>query len=55
MNYKYMIIPTDQLSCGYKGKTCSFEHRPFEERSPQAQAAYSALRMDLEIQGLVNP
>lgn len=55
MNYKYLIIPTKDLSCGYIGKTCSFEHRAFEERTPQSQAAYLSLKTDLEINGLVNP
>jgi hypothetical protein len=44
-----------ELQMGFKGKSCSFEWRPFAERSPAAQRAYKRLKASLHAQGMRYP
>lgn len=45
----------DWLTLGFVGRSCSFEHRPYSDRSAEARAAYDRLRASLESEGLKDP
>ena len=49
------IIHRDSLALGFRGKSCSFEHRPYAERSPEAREAYDRLKVDLLKNGMRDP
>ena len=53
--FQYELMHRDELRLGFKGKTISFEHRAFDDRTPDAQRAYLALRDDLLSNGMVDP
>lgn len=55
IHYAECMYHRDALELGFKGNTISFEHRAFEDRTPDAQRAYRELEVDLLANGMLNP
>lgn len=55
IKHRIMVYQTADLCLGFKGRSCSFEHRPLPDRTPEAQAAYQRLRNDLLANGMKHP
>lgn len=55
INHKLLFYRTSDLELGFKGRACSFEHRPLHDRTLEAQAAYQRLRNDLLTNGMKHP
>lgn len=54
--FEHRIQKCADLMCGYKNNLgLRFRHRPYEERSPVAKAAYDRLREHLNEHGMLNP
>lgn len=55
MIYRKVVMPTKLLSLGFIGICCSFEHRLFKDRTPEAQEAYLKLKDSLIKFGMKDP
>lgn len=44
-----------ELVPGFQGETCKFEWRPYDQRTPDEQADWRALRDSIQRHGVVNP
>jgi len=55
IRHRRIEITKDSLSLGYKGKSISFEHRPYRERKDLAQADYDRLLISLFHDGMRDP
>lgn len=55
IKHRLIKYRTADLNVGFKGGSCSFEHRPLSERTPEAKSAYQRLRNDLMQNGLKHP
>ncbi len=55
IKYKLTKFRANQLKLGFKGEHCDFTWKPYDERSPEARAAYDALRADMIRVGMLRP
>ena len=55
MRYVAGVRNTSELLPGFKGPTCEFTWRAYEDRTPEEQADWRALRDSIRERGILNP
>lgn len=55
ISYMRTFYYATDLVNGFKGKSCSFEHREFKDRSLEAQVKYCQLANNLFVYGMKDP
>lgn len=55
MRHARIVYRSEDLKLGFDGNSVHFEHREFEDRSPEAQAAYLRLKDSLLSEGMIDP
>lgn len=55
VNFRFVTFNSNELTPGFKGDHCCFEHKDFCDRTPYAQTAYRRLEKSLLENGMTSP